>query len=106
MAFTLVKEPIYQQLNNHLKLLISSGECAVGSQFLTERQICERFGVSRATANKALSNLVDGEVRGVALRRAGEVDRGMREVDARLGPPHRFGRLERGVRHQKRPGIG
>src|SRR5574340_1522462 len=58
MAFTLVKEPIYQQLNNHLKLLISSGECAVGSQFLTERQICERFGVSRATANKALSNLV------------------------------------------------
>src|ERR1035437_2311019 len=54
----MVKEPIYQQLNNHLRALITSGEDAAGTQFLTERQICERFGVSRATANKALSNLV------------------------------------------------
>ena len=30
----------------------------MGSQFLSERQIGDRFGVSRATANKALSNLV------------------------------------------------
>jgi GntR family transcriptional regulator len=54
----LVKEPIYQQLNSHLRTLVLSPECSVGSKFLTERQICERFGVSRATANKALSNLV------------------------------------------------
>ncbi len=54
----LVKEPIYQQLNAHLRTLALSAECPVGSKFLTERQICERFGVSRATANKALSNLV------------------------------------------------
>src|SRR6478672_10049530 len=54
----LVKEPIYQQLNCQLRTLITSGEYADGSQFLTERQICERFGISRATANKALSNLV------------------------------------------------
>src|SRR5690242_21951588 len=58
MVSLLVKEPIYQQLNNHLRLVIGSGESPVGSQFLTERQICERYGVSRATANKALSNLV------------------------------------------------
>jgi GntR family transcriptional regulator len=58
MASLLVKEPIYQQLNTHLRLLVGSGECPVGSKFLTERQICERYGVSRATANKALSNLV------------------------------------------------
>jgi GntR family transcriptional regulator len=58
MASLLVKEPIYQQPNAHLRLLVGSGECPVGSQFLTERQICERYGVSRATANKALSNLV------------------------------------------------
>jgi GntR family transcriptional regulator len=58
MASLLVKEPIYQQLNGHLRLLVGSGECPVGSKFLTERQICERYGVSRATANKALSNLV------------------------------------------------
>ena len=54
----LVKEPIYQQMNQLLRALIDSGEFHVGNQFLTERQICGRFQVSRATANKALSNLV------------------------------------------------
>jgi len=58
MVSQLVREPIYQQLNGHLRLLLGSAECPVGGQFLTERQICERYGVSRATANKALSNLV------------------------------------------------
>lgn len=58
MASLLVKEPIYQQLNGRLRLLIESGETPVGGKFLTERQICDRYGVSRATANKALSNLV------------------------------------------------
>ena len=58
MPSLLIKEPIYQQLNSRLRLLITSGECATGSQFLTERQICEQYQVSRATANKALSNLV------------------------------------------------
>ena len=58
MGSVLVREPMYQQLNSHLRVLVASGECPVGSKFLTERQICERFGVSRATANKALSNLV------------------------------------------------
>jgi len=54
----LVKEPIYHQLTNHLRQLIGSPAHRVGSKFLTERQVCERFGVSRATANKALSSLV------------------------------------------------
>lgn len=54
----IVKEPIYFQLNGQLRQMIVSGECRVGSKFLTERQISERFGVSRPTANKALSNLV------------------------------------------------
>ncbi len=58
MLPAIVKEPIYHQLNSHLRQLITSGECSVGGKFLTERQICERFGISRATANKALSNLV------------------------------------------------
>ncbi len=56
MASLLVKEPIYLQLNSQLRRLIASS--AIGSKFLTERQICERFEVSRPTANKALSNLV------------------------------------------------
>lgn len=58
MAAVLIKEPLYQQLNSYLRQLIGSGECPIGSKFLTERQLCERFGVSRATSNKALSNLV------------------------------------------------
>jgi GntR family transcriptional regulator len=58
MQRLLVKTPVYQQLNVLLRELIRRGEFAPGQQFLTERQICERFEVSRATANKALSNLV------------------------------------------------
>lgn len=54
----LVKQPIYQQLNQLLRGLIRSGEYKVGDQFLTERQVCDQYDVSRATANKALSNLV------------------------------------------------
>ena len=58
MLSPLVKEPVYYQLSTQLRRMISSGERQVGSRFLTEREICERFGVSRVTANKALSNLV------------------------------------------------
>jgi GntR family transcriptional regulator len=58
MPSSLIKEPIYQQLNSRLRQLIASGECSIGSKFLTERQICDQYQVSRATANKALSNLV------------------------------------------------
>lgn len=54
----LTREPIYQQLNQLLRSLVRSDEFPVGGQFLTERQVSERFQVSRATANKALSNLV------------------------------------------------
>ncbi len=54
----IVKDPIYQQLNEILRDLIRRGEFGQGAKFLTEREICTRFEVSRATANKALSNLV------------------------------------------------
>ncbi|MBV8881263.1 MAG: GntR family transcriptional regulator [Planctomycetaceae bacterium] len=54
----LVRQPIYQQLNEALRSLLGSGEFRTGAQFLTERQVSQRFEVSRATANKALSNLV------------------------------------------------
>lgn len=58
MPETLVKTPVYQQLNQLLRELVRRGDYAPGARFLTERQVCERFAVSRATANKALSNLV------------------------------------------------
>jgi GntR family transcriptional regulator len=54
----LMREPIYQQLNQRLRSLVQTADFPIGGQFLTERQVSERFQVSRATANKALSNLV------------------------------------------------
>ena len=53
-----MKTPVYQQLNVLLRDLLRKGEFRPGDRFLTERQVSDRFGVSRATANKALSNLV------------------------------------------------
>ncbi|MBV5330179.1 MAG: GntR family transcriptional regulator [Chlorobium sp.] len=58
----LVREPIYKQLNNALKEILIAGDFKLGDKFLTEREICQRYSVSRATANKALSNLVSEEV--------------------------------------------
>ena len=54
----LVRNPLWFQLKEILKELTKSDEFRVGDKFLTERQISERFDVSRVTANKALSNLV------------------------------------------------
>ena len=50
MLSAIVKEPIYHQLNSHLRQLTTSGECPIGDEFLTERQICERHEVSQAIA--------------------------------------------------------
>jgi GntR family transcriptional regulator len=58
MSILSANTPVYRQLNALLRDLIRAGEFQPGERFLTERQIVERFGVSRATANKALSNLV------------------------------------------------
>jgi GntR family transcriptional regulator len=54
----LIRSPLYVQLKQILTELVKSDEFKVGEKFLTERQISERFDVSRATANKALSALV------------------------------------------------
>lgn len=48
----------HQELFTKLKKLLRSRQFLPGSQFLTEREIAERFQTSRPTANKALSNLV------------------------------------------------
>lgn len=58
MDAPLIRDPLYHQLNGALRGLIRDGEFKVGDQFLTERQVSHRFGISRITANKALSNLV------------------------------------------------
>jgi len=53
-----VNGTFHQQLIEQLRALVRGGDFAPGKQFLTEREIAERFKTSRPTANKALSSLV------------------------------------------------
>ena len=57
------KHPVYQQLQDEIRSLIDNGEFEIGDKFLSERQVAERFQVSRPTANKVLASLVaDGRL--------------------------------------------
>ncbi|MCW8130852.1 MAG: GntR family transcriptional regulator [Planctomycetota bacterium] len=58
MVANIVRDPVYYQINRALRDLLKSKEFKVGDRFMTEREVSEQFRVSRATANKALSNLV------------------------------------------------
>lgn len=57
MDTALQRNPIYQQLNDRLRAALG-GEFRQGDKFLSEREISDKFSVSRATANKALASLV------------------------------------------------
>jgi len=57
-AASLVRAPVYHQLNDRLLELLRGGTFRPGDRFLTEREVAARFGLSRITANKALSGLV------------------------------------------------
>lgn len=58
MSGVAAKPPVYQQLLTTLRVLVKEGEFVEGDRFLTERQVSERYGISRPTANKALASLV------------------------------------------------
>jgi GntR family transcriptional regulator len=58
MSDPIIKAPIYFQTTDRLRRMIDSGTFPEGARFLTERQVAERFAISRATANKALASLV------------------------------------------------
>jgi GntR family transcriptional regulator len=51
-------QPRYLQLAKTLLNELESGKYPVGSQLPTELELCEQFGVSRATAREALRRLV------------------------------------------------
>lgn len=51
-------QPRYLQLAQTLLNEIESGKYAVGTQLPTEFELCEQFGVSRATAREAVKRLV------------------------------------------------
>ena len=51
--------PLYYQLKEILQAMVDDGELAPGDIVPSERDICERFSISRMTASKAVSALVD-----------------------------------------------
>jgi LacI family transcriptional regulator len=61
--------PLYQQVKRALLAEIAAGDYAPGRPFVTQREICERFNVSHATAVRALSDLAN---EGYVIRRRGQ----------------------------------
>jgi GntR family transcriptional regulator of arabinose operon len=60
--------PLYEQVKRQLLEAIASGGYSPGVPFVTQREICERFGVSHATAVRALNDLA---AEGYVVRRRG-----------------------------------
>jgi GntR family transcriptional regulator of arabinose operon len=63
------RPPLYQQVKRELLAAIAAGEYSPGRPFVTQREICERFGVSHATAVRALNELA---AEGHVIRRRGQ----------------------------------
>lgn len=61
--------PVYYQIEQYLKKLIDQKQLKAGEQIPTERELTERFQVSRMTVRQALSNLVNA---GVLIRIKGK----------------------------------
>jgi GntR family transcriptional regulator of arabinose operon len=63
------RPPLYQRVKRELLAEIAAGEYSPGRPFVTQREICERFGVSHATAVRALNDLAS---EGYVVRRRGQ----------------------------------
>lgn len=63
------KPPLYEQVKRELLDDIASGRYSPGLPFVTQREICERFHVSHATAVRALNDLA---AEGYVVRRRGQ----------------------------------
>ena len=62
------RRPMYQQIKDDLRVLILQGDYTPGQSFVTQQQVCERYGVSMLTAARALNEL---EVEGLVVRQRG-----------------------------------
>ena len=62
------RRPMYQQIKDDLRVLILQGAYTPGQSFVTQQQVCERYGVSMLTAARALNEL---EFEGLVVRQRG-----------------------------------
>ncbi|WP_020576516.1 LacI family DNA-binding transcriptional regulator [Actinopolymorpha alba] len=62
-------EPIYEQIKREIRATIARGDYIAGTPFITQREVCERYGVSTTTAVRALNDLV---AEGALVRRRGK----------------------------------
>ncbi len=73
--------PLYRRVRDELAEQIASGALAPGQQLMSERQLCERFDVSRVTARRALIALEQDRLI------AAEPGRGWFVTDGHLSEP-------------------
>lgn len=52
-------QPLYEQLMQHLRTAIVTGQYEEGSRLPPENELCEQYGVSRITARRAILELVN-----------------------------------------------
>jgi GntR family transcriptional regulator, arabinose operon transcriptional repressor len=62
------RRPMYEQIKDDLRLQILQGAYTAGQPFVTQQQVCERYGVSMLTAARALNEL---EFEGLVVRHRG-----------------------------------
>ncbi|MDB5366552.1 MAG: GntR family transcriptional regulator [Rhodospirillales bacterium] len=74
--------PLYLQLARHVRKLIADGALQVEQALPAERELAERFGVSRVTVRKALQELVDEGLLQQRARAGTYVSRGVHVVQA------------------------
>ncbi len=67
MVRRMSRTPRYVEIREYLRKLLDEGSLQPGDRIPTEAQLCEQFGVSRMTVNKAVRDLVR---EGRLLRRA------------------------------------
>jgi DNA-binding FadR family transcriptional regulator len=53
----LIRTPLYQQVANNIQQWIFSGGMKPGDQLPSERELCEKFGVSRTVIREAMKSL-------------------------------------------------
>jgi GntR family transcriptional regulator, arabinose operon transcriptional repressor len=75
------RPPLYEQVKQELLAAIAAGDYSPGLPFVTQREICERFGVSHTTAVRALNDLA---AEGHVVRRRGQ---GTFVVEREPAPP-------------------